>query len=87
MKPNSPEPTFDLAPSVSSAARSYQSGAQGQDLAVTPQTTTSQDSPSYGMGEDFMVSGFTNRHCCFRDQEQFQTDDFYFVGGGCLNLL
>ncbi|XP_076436241.1 uncharacterized protein LOC143275834 [Babylonia areolata] len=55
MKPHSPEPTFDLAASVSSAARSYQSGMQPQDLAVTPQTTTSQDSPSYGMGEDFMV--------------------------------
>ena len=57
MKPQSPEPTFDLAPSVSSAARSYQSGMQPQDLAMTPQTTTSRDSPSYGMGEDFMVSG------------------------------
>ncbi|KAL8603228.1 hypothetical protein ACOMHN_046234 [Nucella lapillus] len=55
MKPSSPEPTFDLAASVSSAARSYQSGAQPHDLALTPQTTTSQDSPSYGMGEDFMM--------------------------------
>ena len=54
MKPQSPEPTFDLAPSVSSAARSYQSG-QPQDLAETPQTATSHDSPSYGVGEDFMV--------------------------------
>ncbi|KAK7494886.1 hypothetical protein BaRGS_00013765 [Batillaria attramentaria] len=53
MKPESPEPTFDLAPSVSSAARSYQSGMQPQDLAVTP--TTSHDSPSYGMGEAYMV--------------------------------
>lgn len=55
MKPQSPEPTFDLAPSVSSAARSYQSGMQPQDLAVTPQTATSNDSPSYGMGEAYMV--------------------------------
>ncbi|KAK7110079.1 uncharacterized protein [Littorina saxatilis] len=55
MKPHSPEPTFDLAPSVSSEAHSQQSGMQQQDLAVTPQTQTSQDSPSYGMGEDFMM--------------------------------
>lgn len=55
MKPHSPEPTFDLAPSESSAVRSYQSGMQPQDLAVTPHTAISQDSPSYGMGEAYMV--------------------------------
>lgn len=58
MKPSqSPEPgvmPMDMAMSISSTAHSFQSG-QPTDLPVSPQTITSHDSPSYSLGEDFMV--------------------------------
>lgn len=54
LKPQSPEPTLDFAPSMSSAAHSSVS-YQVHDMPVTPVTMTSQGSPSMGAGEVYMV--------------------------------
>ncbi|XP_012934651.1 uncharacterized protein LOC101853915 [Aplysia californica] len=54
MKPQSPDPTLDFAPSMSSAGHSFVSG-QIQDMPATPGTVTSRESPSLGAGEVYMV--------------------------------
>merc|ERR1719422_1167944 len=54
LKPQSPAPTLDLAPSMSSPGQSFVSG-QMADLPHTPGTNTSRDSPSVAAGEVYMV--------------------------------
>ncbi|PVD30283.1 hypothetical protein C0Q70_09547 [Pomacea canaliculata] len=55
VKPPSPELTLNVEPVLSSAVQSYQ---PAHNMSLTPDTVTSQESPSYSMGEAYMVNSF-----------------------------
>lgn len=55
VNPPSPELTLNVEPVLSSAVQSYQ---PAHNMSLTPDTVTSQESPSYSMGEAYMVVYF-----------------------------
>ncbi|RUS88807.1 hypothetical protein EGW08_003437 [Elysia chlorotica] len=54
LKPQSPDPTLDFAPSMSSPDQSYAS-VHMHNMVTTPASATSRESPSMGAGEVYMV--------------------------------